>query len=164
MKPARTMSLLLALALIFSILPVAAQNRQPDIERRINALLARMTLAEKLGQLQQLDGEANGNFRPEHLDLVRKGLLGSTLNVRGVARANQLQHTAVDESRLKIPLLFGFDVMNPLMTLSATKQLTIHEATRLLCSCVRAGFMSEDESSACNDKRCGLRGSVAVVY
>jgi len=117
MKPARTMSLLLALALVFSILPVAAQTRQPDIERRINTLLARMTLAEKLGQLQQLDGEGNGNFRPEHLELVRKGLLGSTLNVRGVARANQLQHVAVDESRLKIPLLFGFDVIHGYRTI-----------------------------------------------
>jgi beta-glucosidase len=117
MKPARMMSVLLALALIFSILPVAAQNRQPDIERRINTLLARMTLAEKLGQLQQLDGEGNGSFRPEHLELVRKGLLGSTLNVRGVARANQLQHVAVDESRLKIPLLFGFDVIHGYRTI-----------------------------------------------
>src|SRR5436305_4774748 len=117
MKPARLTSQLLALALIFSILPVAAQNRQPNIERRINALLARMTLEEKLGQLQQLDGEGNGNFRPEHLDLVRRGLLGSTLNVRGVARTNQLQHVAVDESRLKIPVLFGFDVIHGYRTI-----------------------------------------------
>jgi beta-glucosidase len=117
MKFARLTSLLLALAFIFSILPVAAQNRQPNIERRINALLARMTLEEKLGQLQQLDGEGNGNFRPEHLDLVRKGLLGSTLNVRGVARTNQLQHVAVEESRLKIPVLFGFDVIHGYRTI-----------------------------------------------
>jgi beta-glucosidase len=65
-----------------------------------------------LGQLQQLDGEANGNFRPEHVDLARKGLLGSTLNVRGAARTNELQRVAVNESRLKIPLLFGFDVIH----------------------------------------------------
>ena len=45
--------------------------------------MAKMTLEEKLGQLQQLDGEGNGTFRPEHPDLIRKGLLGSTLNVRG---------------------------------------------------------------------------------
>ena len=57
-----------------------------------------MTLEEKLGQLQQLDGEANGNFRPEHLELVRKGLLGSTLNVRGAQRTNQLQRVAMTES------------------------------------------------------------------
>ena len=85
---------------------------QANVERKINALLARMTLAEKLGQLQQLDGEANGNFRPEHLEMVRKGLLGSTLNVRGAARTNQLQRVAVEESRLNIPMIFGFDVIH----------------------------------------------------
>ena len=71
-----------------------------------------MTLEEKLGQLQQLDGDANGNFRPEHLELVRKGLLGSTLNVRGAARTNDLQRIAIEESRLKIPMIFGFDVIH----------------------------------------------------
>ncbi len=90
----------------------AERLASPDIEIRITHLLARMTLAEKLGQLQQLDGEANGNFRPEHLELVRKGLLGSTLNVRGAQRTNQLQRVAIEESRLKIPLLFGFDVIH----------------------------------------------------
>jgi len=76
-----------------------------------------MTLAEKLGQLQQLDGEGTGNFRPEQIDLLRKGLLGSTLNVRGAQRTNQLQHVAVDESRLKIPNLFGFDVIHGYRTI-----------------------------------------------
>ena len=47
-------------------------QRVNNVEQRINALLAKMTLAEKLGQLQQLDGEGNGNFRPEQLELVRK--------------------------------------------------------------------------------------------
>jgi beta-glucosidase len=76
-----------------------------------------MTLAEKLGQLQQLDGEGNGNYRPEHLELIRKGLLGSTLNVRGAARTNQLQHVAMDESRLKIPVLLGYDVIHGYRTI-----------------------------------------------
>ncbi len=76
-----------------------------------------MTLEEKLGQLQQLDGEGNGNFRPEHLDLIRKGLLGSTLNVRGAQRTNQLQHVAMNDSRLKIPVLFGFDVIHGYRTI-----------------------------------------------
>ena len=97
--------------LLAAIAPVHSQ-RPRDVERLVNVLLAKMTLAEKLGQLQQLDGEANGNFRPEHVDLVRKGLLGSTLNVRGAARTNELQRVAVNESRLKIPLLFGFDVIH----------------------------------------------------
>src|SRR6266404_9143943 len=109
--------LLLALALIFSVGPKSAQPRQPNDEKRINALIARMTLAEKLGQLQQLDGEGNGNFRPEHRALVRQGLLGSTLNVRGAQRTNELQRIAIEESRLKIPLLFGFDVIHGYRTI-----------------------------------------------
>lgn len=92
-------------------------QRAPNVEQRINSLLARMTLTEKLGQLQQLDGEANGNFRPEHLELVRKGLLGSTLNVRGAKRTNELQRVAVNESRLKIPVLYGFDVIHGYRTI-----------------------------------------------
>ena len=117
MKTARPF-LLLILALVLLIQPVPAQGpRRAEIERRINELLVRMTLQEKLGQLQILDGEADGNFRPEHLDLIRKGLLGSTLNVRGAARANQLQRVAMNESRLKIPILFGFDVIHGYRTI-----------------------------------------------
>src|SRR5687768_1155929 len=82
---------------------VAPQRSGPAVEQRINALVAQMTLAEKLGQLQQLDGDANGTYRPEHLELARKGLLGSTLNVRGAKLTNELQRAAL-ESRLKIPI------------------------------------------------------------
>src|SRR5205085_5813142 len=76
-----------------------------------------MTLEEKLGQLQILDGEADGKYRPEHLEMVRQGRLGSTLNVRGAKRVNELQRIAVNESRLKIPLLFGFDVIHGYRTI-----------------------------------------------
>src|SRR5205085_126714 len=113
----------LVFAVVFSLTVcfafTSAPQPQPriDIEKRINALLSRMTLEEKLGQLQQLDGEANGNFRPEHGELVRKGLLGSTLNVRGALRTNELQRIAVGQSRLKIPVLFGFDVIHGYRTI-----------------------------------------------
>jgi beta-glucosidase len=117
MRRAKSTSALLVLALLVLMMPAPAQQPRADIERRINTLLARMTLEEKLGQLQQLDGEANGNFRPEHLDLVRRGMLGSTLNVRGVERTNRLQRIAVEESRLHIPLLFGFDVIHGYRTI-----------------------------------------------
>ncbi|HEX7335029.1 MAG TPA: beta-glucosidase BglX [Pyrinomonadaceae bacterium] len=109
--------LLFLLSSLFFPLPATLSQRAPNVEQRINALLAQMTLEEKLGQLQQLDGEANGNFRPEHLDLIRKGLLGSTLNVRGAQRTNQVQRVAMTESRLKIPVLFGFDVIHGYRTI-----------------------------------------------
>lgn len=109
--------LLFLLSSLFFSPPATLSQRAPNVEQRVNALLAQMTLEEKLGQLQQLDGEANGNFRPEHLDLIRKGLLGSTLNVRGAQRTNQLQRVAMTESRLKIPVLFGFDVIHGYRTI-----------------------------------------------
>jgi beta-glucosidase len=124
MKRAKLTSLFIVLALLFAATPdVASQRRarsrsRPNgIEQKINALLARMTLEEKLGQLQQLDGHADGNFRPEHLELVRKGQLGSFLNVRGVKNTNTVQRVAVEESRLKIPALFGFDVIHGYRTI-----------------------------------------------
>jgi beta-glucosidase len=109
----------LAIAVLLSLTspPSSHSQRSQNVEARINALLARMTLEEKLGQLQQLDGEANGNFRPEHLQLARQGKLGSTLNVRGAQRTNELQRIAVTESRLKIPLIFGFDVIHGYRTI-----------------------------------------------
>lgn len=104
--------------LIASMMAVAAigQRSGPAVERRINALIAQMTLAEKLGQLQQLDGDYRGFARPEHFEMARKGLLGSTLNVRGVKHTNELQRAAM-ESRLKIPMLFGFDVIHGYRTI-----------------------------------------------
>ncbi|HEY0379523.1 MAG TPA: beta-glucosidase BglX [Pyrinomonadaceae bacterium] len=116
MNRAKLARLTLALALLLSACVAAygqaARRSDADIERRINELISRMTFEEKLGQLQQLDGEWTGAYRPEHAELVRKGLLGSTLNVRGAKNANALQHIAVTESRLKIPLIFGFDVIH----------------------------------------------------
>ncbi|MEP6741504.1 MAG: beta-glucosidase BglX [bacterium] len=121
MNPTKSIHLTLIGIVILSFLITPASLSRPqrpkDVEAQINTLLARMTLEEKLGQLQQLDGEGNGNFRPEHLDLIRKGLLGSTLNVRGAKNTNQLQHVAMDESRLKIPVLLGFDVIHGYRTI-----------------------------------------------
>src|SRR5215813_11550187 len=114
LKPPYLVGLLLTvgIVLLFAVVPASSSLQRQDVESRVNAVISQMTLQEKLGQLQQLDGEGNGNFRPEHLELARKGLLGSTLNVRGAQRANQLQRVAVEESRLKIPLLLGFDVIH----------------------------------------------------
>ena len=112
-----TLIALVILVALFAPASPSLSQRPQAIEAQIDALLAKMTLAEKLGQLQQLDGEGNGAFRPEHPDMIRKGLLGSTLNVRGAKNTNQLQHVAMDKSRLKIPVLFGFDVIHGYRTI-----------------------------------------------
>jgi beta-glucosidase len=108
---------LLTLLLMTLSLTAAGAPSKNEIERKIDALIGRMTLEEKLGQLQQLDGHADGRYRDEHLDLIRKGLLGSTLNVRGARNTNLVQRIALEESRLKIPILFGFDVIHGYRTI-----------------------------------------------
>jgi beta-glucosidase len=107
----------LAVALSLTLEAQSPARGASALEQRITGLLRRMTLEEKFGQLQQLDGEASGAYRPEHIELARKGLLGSTLNVRGAVRVNELQRVAVEESRLKIPLIFAFDVIHGYRTI-----------------------------------------------
>ena len=129
MKSALHLRLWLAAIILFSSVPLAsqAQRRQRparasatqgnDIERKINALIARMTLEEKLGQLQQLGGDNAGHANPDIYEIARAGRLGSTLGVRGAANTNDLQRAAVEGSRLKIPLIFGFDVIHGYRTI-----------------------------------------------
>ena len=89
-----------------------------EVEQRVTDLLARMTLAEKIGQLQQLDSVPNAwRVRDEHRGLIPKGLVGSFLNVRGARNINEAQRMAVEQSRLKIPLIFGFDVIHGYRTI-----------------------------------------------
>jgi beta-glucosidase len=107
----------LAIALSLTLEAQSPARGASALEQGITTLLSRMTLEEKFGQLQQLDGEASGAYRPEHIELARKGLLGSTLNVRGAARVNELQRVAVEESRLKIPLIFAFEVIHGYRTI-----------------------------------------------
>ncbi|HJQ35093.1 MAG TPA: beta-glucosidase BglX [Pyrinomonadaceae bacterium] len=114
MKRAKLARLALALALLLpQAAAVRAQRRNDaDTERRINELIARMTLEEKLGQLQQQGGENAGKANPNLFEEARAGRLGSTLGVRGARNTNELQRAALEGSRLKIPLIFGFDVIH----------------------------------------------------
>src|SRR5205814_5029222 len=84
-------------------------------EQKIDSLLVRMTLEEKLGQLNQLSVDQQPT--PEQLALVRKGLVGSFLNLTGAAATRDAQHIAVTESRLRIPLIFGHDVIHAYPTI-----------------------------------------------
>lgn len=82
---------------------------------RLRRLLARMTLTEKIGQLSMLSGDftATGpSLSPDYLDAVRDGRAGSLLNLWGRAPVLEMQRIAVEETRLGIPLVFGFDVLH----------------------------------------------------
>ena len=108
-------SLLIALTMCAAAGPAPPAH---ETERRVDGLLARMTLQEKVGQLQQLDSIPKvWRVRDEHRDLIPRGLVGSFLNVRGARNINEAQRMAVEQSRLKIPLLFGFDVIHGYRTI-----------------------------------------------
>lgn len=113
----KIVSILLIAVFASTNLPVFAATPDRVIEAKITALLAKMTVAEKLGQLQQLnaDGQTHG-AQAEHFELARRGLLGSMLGVRGAENANAIQRAAL-ESRLKIPVLLGFDVIHGYRTI-----------------------------------------------
>jgi beta-glucosidase len=94
--------------------PTTAAISEQEAGRRADALIAQMTLEEKAGQLsQQFLFAANANFENQ----VRSGQIGSLLMVTDPAVINRMQRVAVEESRLKIPLLFGFDVIHGLRTI-----------------------------------------------
>ncbi|HKW18485.1 MAG TPA: beta-glucosidase BglX [Terriglobales bacterium] len=100
--------------LVLSALSAPAQQQLSDseIEQRVNSLLQQMTLEEKAGQLTQLPG-----LSPQNLEAVKQGKAGSLLGVLGADNANQAQRAAVENSRLKIPLILGFDVIHGFRTI-----------------------------------------------
>ncbi|GGY45433.1 beta-glucosidase BglX [Pseudoduganella albidiflava] len=106
----------LAAALIAASIPLAAPALAQDaIDRKVDALLKQMTLQEKVGQLHQLSGaEATGPEaakRASQNTEIRAGNVGSMLNIKGAKDTREAQALAL-QSRLKIPLLFGLDVIH----------------------------------------------------
>jgi beta-glucosidase len=96
--------------------PAPAQNAP---ESRVDALLAQMTLEEKAGQLTQWSTQqtpTGPRVGQGGEDDVRGGRVGSILGTHGVANTRRLQTVAVEESRLKVPLLFAYDVIHGFRT------------------------------------------------
>ncbi|MBB6425321.1 glycoside hydrolase family 3 N-terminal domain-containing protein [Sphingopyxis sp. JAI128] len=105
-------------SIVLASVGVKAAPRLAGVD--IDALLARMTLDEKLGQLAQARGEKNdtGPFVPAGSEAdVRAGRIGSFLSVYGAETTRRLQRIAVDETRLGIPLLFADDVIHGFRTI-----------------------------------------------
>ena len=91
-----------------------------DTETRINLLLAKMTVEEKIGQLNQLPGDlmtGSDVGKEDLLAQIRAGKVGSVLSHTNFEQKIILQRAAVSESRLGIPLLFGFDVIHGYKTI-----------------------------------------------
>ena len=104
-----------------SAMLLAQQARTPgpisDVaaERFANGLLAQMSVAEKVGQLEQAAGQYTAREKAD--DLTRNGEVGSFLFFTDPVRINELQKIAVTESPHHIPLLFGYDVIHGFRTI-----------------------------------------------
>jgi beta-glucosidase len=84
-------------------------------DKQIRELMAKMTLEEKIGQMNQLTGDwaVTGPFiRADFKEMIKAGNVGSMLNCYTVDYTRELMQLAVDSSRLGIPLLFGYDVIH----------------------------------------------------
>ncbi|MGV8981036.1 beta-glucosidase BglX [Clostridium sp.] len=113
-----------------------------EYEKRIDELIIKMTLKEKIGQLVQISPSlfgafgmtqdeiiqklVNGEITPEqfekfernyHEDEIREGIIGSMGGITGAEKSNELQKIAVEESRLGIPIIFGLDVIHGYRTI-----------------------------------------------
>ncbi|GMU52166.1 MAG: beta-glucosidase [Candidatus Xenobia bacterium] len=103
----------LTLPTLLGLLTASALAQPVDIE----SLLQQMTTEEKLGQLMQIGGDHQGFSDKDGMEMVRASQVGSTLGVRGAATVNRIQKVAVTETRLKIPILFAFDVIHGYRTI-----------------------------------------------
>lgn len=101
---------LLIVFFFISQLSIAEEN----VEQKINVILSQMTLKEKIGQLNQL----NARFPDQNLfEAIKKGQVGSVINVEDSALLTKMQRMAVSETRLGIPLLIGRDVIHGYKTI-----------------------------------------------
>jgi len=106
--------------------PSFSTDPEPTIiDQKVDSLLSIMTLEEKIGQMNQYNGfwnvtgpvPANGDAAKKY-DHLRKGWVGSMLNVRGVEEVRAVQKIAVEETRLGIPLIIAFDLIHGYKTMS----------------------------------------------
>ena len=105
------MKRLIPLIALFAL--ISCQPKDP-VEQRIDDLLAQMTLAEKIGQMNQLDPSWSAEEKEAQ---IREGLVGSIFNIVDPKEVNRLQRMAVEETRLGIPLLVARDVIHGFRTI-----------------------------------------------
>ncbi|TWT45391.1 Periplasmic beta-glucosidase precursor [Phycisphaerae bacterium RAS1] len=111
---------LLGGAILMAAVALPPPARADEIDARIDALLAKMSLADKVGQLNQISGgsaDADAAVREKLLSEIRAGRVGSVLGATGAEYTNMLQRVAVEESPHKIPLLIANDVIHGYRTI-----------------------------------------------
>lgn len=124
----RNKSFLLATFLLMGVISNAQKapykNAQLSIDARIADLIKRMTIVEKAGQLNQLNGgvltgpqAANDPGQQGKVTMIKEGKIGSLLNVIGAAETKAVQKIAMEQTRLGIPILFAYDVIHGYKTI-----------------------------------------------
>lgn len=94
---------------------ILAQGKDPKMDKFINDLMSKMTLEEKIGQLNlPSSGDiTTGQAKSSNIaEKIKKGQVGGLFNIKGVEKIKEVQRIAVEQSRLKIPLIFGMDVIH----------------------------------------------------
>lgn len=102
---------------VLSILILSAccgGNGNDPVEKKVDELLSRMTLEEKIGQVEQLSGEG---YSDNMVNIIKANGVGSILNEVNPEVINQLQKVAVDSTRLGIPIIFARDVIHGFKTI-----------------------------------------------
>ena len=115
MKKTVVCSLILASALLISCGRRAVDPQQAEMNAFVDNLMSKMTLEEKLGQLNlPVTGDiVTGQARESNVaEDIRQGKVGGLFNLKGANAIREVQRIAVEESRLGIPLLFGMDVIH----------------------------------------------------
>jgi beta-glucosidase len=116
------------LAALFTCFAATAQNSEikssvKNVETKVDSVLSLMTLEEKVGQMVQysgtwdLTGPATGDQNQYRKEQLEKGLVGSMLNVLSVDATREAQKLVMENSRIKIPLMFGYDVIHGYKTI-----------------------------------------------
>src|SRR5689334_4669056 len=107
------------MAIVTALFVLSACNNQTsstsNIDRRIDSVLNVMTIEEKAGQLTLYTSDMSvtgPTIRPNYLEDIKGGRVGALFNAFGAAATRRIQEIAVKETRLHIPLLFGFDVIH----------------------------------------------------
>lgn len=144
---------LVLIIITIGLVAILSSKKPKTIDEKVEELLQKMTLDEKIGQMNQYNGfwdvtgpvPKNGDaaLKYEHL---KKGLVGAVLNVRGVDKVRKLQELVVKKTRLGIPLIFGFDVIHGFKT---TFPIPLAEAASWdLAAIEKSARISATEASA----------------
>lgn len=107
------------LALLLNAAAMAQQKIDPAMKPFIDALMAKMTLQEKIGQLNLPGSGDIVTGQASNSDIgkkIREGKVGGLFNIKSIEKIKAVQKVAVEESRLKIPMIFGMDVIHGYQT------------------------------------------------